>query len=136
MDYCCISAPLPSVILASFYKESDRELQTLHAPILNSLLVTRRVLLRLSCISYFSPHILHKIISLHRFELMDAKMYPLQEAPFQVFVAFPDCRQTELSSAGFSCSAFPIPPRWVTFQAPLLPASVFHLTALLFKSTY
>jgi len=40
MDYCCISEPLPTVILSSFYKESELELQILHAHLLNSLLAT------------------------------------------------------------------------------------------------
>lgn len=73
MDYCCISEPLPTVILAFFYKESEMELQTLHACLLDSLLVTWWVLLRISCINYFSLHILHKRTSLHLFELMDAR---------------------------------------------------------------
>lgn len=40
MDYCCILEPLPTVILASFYEESEMELQTLHVCVLNSFLVT------------------------------------------------------------------------------------------------
>lgn len=40
MDYCYISEWLPTVILASFYKESEMKLQTWYAHSLNSLPVT------------------------------------------------------------------------------------------------
>lgn len=108
MDYCCISELLPTVILASLYKESEMELQALHARLLNSLLVPWWVLLRISCISYFSLHVLRKRMSLHPFELMDARNVLLQEAPFQVFVAFPELQTNRAflscPSVGFSHS--------------------------------
>lgn len=87
----CISEPLPTVILTSFYEESEVELQTLHAHLLNSLLVTWWVPLRIPCVlvTFLCTICMKECLFIFLNQWM-LEMYSFQEAPFQVFIACPE----------------------------------------------